>query len=142
MTWITGGHHVLGIEHLLCQLWHRESSVLLTATTSKWCESWHEEMQSWERHHIDGEFAEIGIQLTRKTQTGGDSGHRGGHQMIEIPISWIGELQGTETDVVESLVVNTEGLISIFYQLMHGESGIVRLHNSIRNLREEFKMFQ
>merc|ERR1712223_389017 len=34
MTGITGGHHVLGIEHLLSQLGYCQSPVLLTATSS------------------------------------------------------------------------------------------------------------
>merc|ERR1719394_2086393 len=32
MSWITGGHHVLGVEHLLGQFWDGQGTVLLAST--------------------------------------------------------------------------------------------------------------
>ena len=31
VTWVASRHHVLGVEHLLGELWHRQGSILLTA---------------------------------------------------------------------------------------------------------------
>ena len=36
-----------------------------------------------------------------------------------------------EADVIESLIVNAEALVSVLHQLMHGESGIVGLHHGV-----------
>ena len=48
MTWITGSHHVLGIEHLLGELGDGESAVLLGSTGSKWSKTGHEEVETGE----------------------------------------------------------------------------------------------
>jgi len=45
------------------------------------------------------------------------------------------ELEGPETNVVESLIVQNHTLISILYKLVNRERSIVRLHNGVRNLR-------
>jgi len=54
---VTGSHHVLGIEHLLGELRHSERAVLLRTTRSEWSESGHEEVQTREGHHVDGELS-------------------------------------------------------------------------------------
>ena len=54
--------------------------------------------------------------------------------MVQIPVGWVGQLQRAEADVVESLVVNAEGLVSVLDKLVHRERGVVRLHHSVRHL--------
>ena len=39
-----------------------------------------------------------------------------------------------EADVVESLVVNTVGLVGVLDQLVDGQGGVVGLHNGVRHL--------
>ena len=63
MTRVTGGHHVLGVKHLLRQFRHSQGTVLLAATRRQRSEAWHEEMQAWEWNHVDGKFAQVGVQL-------------------------------------------------------------------------------
>jgi hypothetical protein len=38
--------------------------------------------------------------------------------MVEITVGWGGELEGSETDIVKSFVINTHDFISVFNQLM------------------------
>ena len=83
MPGITGSHHVLGVEHLLCQLRYRECSVLLGAPGMKQGHSkvaktpqavpgserrepWHEEMKAREGYHVDSQLSQIGIELARE----------------------------------------------------------------------------
>ena len=54
--------------------------------------------------------------------------------MVEVTISWGGQFQCSEADVVESLVVNTIGLISVLDQLVNREGGIVWLYHGVRDL--------
>ena len=77
MTGVTGRHHVLGIEHLLCELWHRESTVLLTAPACEGRKAWHEEMQAGEGHHVDSQLTEVSVELAREAEAGGHPTHGG-----------------------------------------------------------------
>ena len=91
-------------------------------------------MKAREGHHVDGEFAQIGVELAGETKAGGDSGHGEGDEVVEVAVGRVGELQCAEADVVEGLVVNAEGLIGVFDQLVDGQRGVVRFHNCIRDL--------
>merc|ERR1719206_97532 len=97
---VTGSHHVLGIEHLLGKLGHRERSVLLGSTSSQWGEPWHEEVEPGERDHVDSQLPEISIELAREPETSGDARHSEGHEMVEITIGGGLEFEGSEADIV------------------------------------------
>jgi hypothetical protein len=56
-------------------------------------------------------------------------------QMIKISIARIAQFQRTEADIVKSFVIDAESLVRILHQLMHRKCRIVRLDNSIRNLK-------
>ena len=47
---VAGGHHVLGVEHLLRQFGHRQRAVVLRAARRQRREARHEEVQPRERH--------------------------------------------------------------------------------------------
>ena len=131
---VAGGHHVLGVEHLLSQLGDGEGPVLLGAAAGEWGKSGHEEVKAGEGDHVDGELAKIGVQLTRESQTGGDSAHGRRDEMVEVAVSWGGELEGAEADIVECLVVDAVGLIGVFYELVNGEGSIVGLYHGVGHL--------
>jgi len=57
MARVAGCHHVLGIEHLLRELGHSQGTVLLTATRRQRSKARHEEVQTWEWNHVDGQLA-------------------------------------------------------------------------------------
>ena len=77
MSGVTGSHHVLGIKHLLGELWDSEGSVLLATSAGQGSESWHEEVESGEWYHVDGEFPQIGVELTGESEAGGYTRHGG-----------------------------------------------------------------
>merc|ERR1719445_535481 len=54
--------------------------------------------------------------------------------MVQISVSRVGKLQSSEADVVESLVVDAVGLVSVLDQLVDGEGGVVGLHHGVRDL--------
>ena len=54
--------------------------------------------------------------------------------MVQVTIAGGGELQRAEADVVQGLVIDTEGLIRVLNQLVNGKSGVVWLDDGIRDL--------
>lgn len=56
---VRGSHHVLRVVHLLGQLGHGDSPELMGATAGEWRESNHEEMETGERNHVDGQLSKV-----------------------------------------------------------------------------------
>ncbi|KFV45758.1 hypothetical protein N328_06988, partial [Gavia stellata] len=81
---IAGGHHVFGVEDLLGELGNGEGAVLLAAARRQGSEAGHEEVKPREGHHVDGQLAEIGVELTGETQAGGDAAHGGRDEVVEV----------------------------------------------------------
>lgn len=54
------------------------------------------------------------------SEGGGDSAHDDGDEVVQVTVGGGGELEGLEADVVQSLVINAEGLIGVLDELMHG----------------------
>ena len=54
--------------------------------------------------------------------------------MVEISVGRGGQFQGPEADIVESFVIDGEGLIGVLYQLVDREGGVVRLNNCVGDL--------
>ena len=131
---VAGSHHVLWVEDLLSELWHGHSAEGVSATAGEWCESNHEEVETWEWHHVDSELAQIAVELTWETQASGHTGHDSGNKVVEIAVRWVVELESAHADIVQRLVVDTEGLIRVLDQLVDRESGVVWLDNGIRDL--------
>ena len=57
--------------------------------------------------------------------------------MVQITIGRSGEFQGTETDVIKSLIVNAESLISVFHKLVNGEGGIIGFYDGVTDLKNK-----
>ena len=98
--------------------WDSPGSVLLSSAGCEWVEAWHEEVETWEGDHVDGQFPEIGVQLTWESQTGGDSRHSGRDEMVQVAVGWGGQLECSEADIVKGLVVNAEGLVFVLNKLV------------------------
>ncbi len=113
VPWVRGSHHVLRIEHLLGELWHSDGTILLATTSSKGSEADHEEVETREGDQVDGHLAEVRVELTRESQTGGDTRHNDGNKMVQVIVCRCGQLESAETDVVQRLVVNAKGLVRV-----------------------------
>lgn len=84
--------------------------------------------------HVDSQLPQVRVELTGETQAGGDARHDERDQVVQVTVLGSAELQGTEADVVERLVVNAEGLVGVLDKLMHRKRGVVGLNDSVRDL--------
>lgn len=71
------------------------------------------------------------------SKASGDTAHNDGDEVVEVTVSWGSKLEGSETDVVESLVVDAEGLVRVLDQLVNRKGSVVRLDNGVRNLKKD-----
>merc|ERR1711966_276991 len=93
-----------------------------------------EEVETGEGDEIDTELAEVRVELTREAKAASHTGHAGGAEMVEVTVGGSGELEGTEADVVQGLVVKAHALVGVLHKLVDGEGGVVRLDNSVGHL--------
>ena len=77
---------------------------------------------------------EIGVELSGESEAGGDSRHDDGNEVVEISVGRGRQLQGPEANIVEGLVIDTERLVRVLNELVHGKSSVVRLNDGVGNL--------
>ena len=53
---VRGSHHILGVEHLLGKLRNRDGAVLLASTGGQGSVTSHEEVETREGNHVDGQL--------------------------------------------------------------------------------------
>ena len=75
------------------------------------------------------------VQRTGESERGGDTAHDDGDQVIQVTESRLVDLQSLHADIVQSFVVDTEGLVRVLDKLVDGEGSVVRLNNGVRNLK-------
>jgi hypothetical protein len=131
---VRSSHHVLGVEHLLGELGNGDGTEGVGATAGQRSETDHEEVETGEGNHVDGQLPQVRVQLTGETQAGGDTRHDGGDEVVQVTVGGVVELESPHADVVEGLVVDTEGLVRVLDKLVDGEGGVVGLDNGVGDL--------
>merc|ERR1711898_5144 len=91
-------------------------------------------METGEGNQVHGELSEVGVELTGESEAAGNTGEGGRDEMVKITVGGGGELEGTEADIVEGLVVNAHNLVGVLDELMDGEGSVVGLNNGVRDL--------
>ena len=66
--------------------------VLLRASGRKWSKPGHEEVETGEGNHVDGQLPQVSVQLTWEPQTGGHTRHCEGDKVVEVSVGRGGQL--------------------------------------------------
>jgi len=72
-------------------------------------------METREGDQVDSQFSKIRVQLSWESKAAGDTRNSSRDQVVQVTIGWGGELESSETDIIQSFVINAHNLISIFY---------------------------
>jgi hypothetical protein len=102
----------------LGQLWDGQGSVLLRTSGGKGSETSHEEVETWEWNQVDCKFSQVRVELTWESEAAGDTREGSRDQVVKITIGWGSELEGSEANIIEGLVINAHDLIGVFDELM------------------------
>jgi len=117
VTRVCGAHHVLGVEALGSELRDSEGAVLLGATRCEWCKTNHEKVKTRERNKVNGELSEVAVELTRESERACYARHASRDKVVQVSIGGGGKLEGTEANVIKSLIVQNHDLVCILNKL-------------------------
>jgi len=119
VSWVRGSHHVLGVEHLLGEFWNGDGTVLLASAGGQGGVTGHEEVETWEGNHVDGQLPQVGVELTGEAQAGRNTRHDDGHEVVKVTVRWGRQLESTEADIVQGLIVDTKSLVRVLDELVN-----------------------
>ena len=91
-------------------------------------------MESGEGDQVDGELSEVRVELAGESEAAGNTGDCGRDEMVKITVGGGCELEGSEADIIEGLVINAHDLIGVLDQLMDGEGSVVWLNDGVGHL--------
>jgi hypothetical protein len=93
--------HILGVEHLRSELRDSESSEVDLRSSGERSKADEEEVESREGDQVGGQFSQVGVQLSRESERARRSAHHQGDELVEISIGGVGQLQGSEANIVQ-----------------------------------------
>lgn len=82
-----------------------------------------------EGHQVGLEFSQVDVEGTIETQTGGDRADNLSNQAVQMLIARAGDIQVATANVIDCLVVNKEGAVSVLNSAVGGQYSIVGLNN-------------
>ena len=91
-------------------------------------------METRVRDQVHCNLAQVAVELTGEAKGARRAGHAHADQVIQVTVRGCRELERAEADVVESLVIHAERLVSVLADLVHGECGVVRLNDCVGHL--------
>ena len=119
---------------MLRELRNADSPERVGATAGKRCKADHKEVKTREGHHVDGKLAKIRVELARESKARRDTRHDSRDQVVEVTVRGVRQLERAHTDIVESLVVDTESLVRVLNKLMNRQGGVVGFDDCVRHL--------
>jgi len=93
-----------------------------------------EKVKSRERNQVDSQLSKVSVQFTRESKRGRDSARGLGHKSVQLAVRGLIVLEDVVVDIVQSFVVDDEGFVRVFKQLVGGKNSVVRLNDGVGNL--------
>jgi len=91
-------------------------------------------MDSWIWDQVSLEFGDINVKGTIESEGSGKGGDNLGDQSVKVGVSWSLDIEISSADIVNGLVIDHDGDISVLEEGVSGEDGVVWLNNGGGNL--------
>merc|ERR1719327_1775777 len=135
VTGVTLGEHRGGLEHRVGDLAHRQLLVVrLLSRDDRGVRRKHE-VDAWVGHQVDLELSDVDVQSTIETQRSSQRRSDLRNDAVQVGVGRALNVKAAAAHIIDGLVVQAEGHISVLEQGVGGEDVIVRLDDSSGNLR-------
>merc|ERR1711981_459393 len=134
VTRIALGEHRSGFEHRVGDLTDRELLVVCFLGRDDRRVRRKHEMNTRVWHQVGLELGDVDVQCTVKSQRSSQGRRDLSDDTVQVGVRRALDVEATATHVVDGLVVQAEGHISVLQQGVGGKDVIVRFHDSSGNL--------
>jgi len=87
-------------------------------------------MDSWIWDQVSLELSDIDVKGTIESEGGGQGGDDLSDESVEVGVGWSLNIEGSSADIVDGLVVEHDGDVSMLEERVGGQDGVVWLNNS------------
>jgi hypothetical protein len=91
-------------------------------------------MDSWVWHQVGLEFSDINVEGTIESEGSGQGGDDLSNESVQVGVGWSLDIEVSSADIVNGLVIDHDGDISVFEEGVGGQDGVVWLNNGGGNL--------
>ena len=86
-------------------------------------------MDSWVWHQVGLELSNINVQSTIESEGGSEGGDDLSDESVQVGVGWSLDIEVSSADIVNGLIVEHDGDISVLEEGVGGENGVVWLNN-------------
>jgi len=134
VSWIALGHHGGWLEGGVGDLSDGELLVVSFLGGDDWCIGRKHEMDSWVWHQVGLELSNIDVKGTVESERGGQGRDDLGDESVQVGVGWSLDIEVSSADIINSLIVEHDGDISVLEERVSGKNRVVWLNNSGGNL--------
>jgi len=91
-------------------------------------------MDTWVWHQVSLELSDINVEGTIESEGSSEGGDNLGNESVKIGVGWSLNVKVSSADIVDSLVVEHDGDISVLKEGVSGEDGVVWLNDGSGDL--------
>jgi len=130
VSWVALGHHGSWLESGVGDLSDGELLVVSFLGRDDWSIRGKHEMDSGIWHQVGLELSDIDVKGTVESEGGGQGGDNLSDESVEVGVGWSLNIEGSSADIVDGLVVEHDGDVSMLEERVGGQDGVVWLNNS------------
>ena len=128
-------HLIVGFEAGAGDLAHAQSLVVSLLCRDDGCIGHQGEVNPWVGHQVGLELSQVHVQGSIEAERCSDGRNYLADETVQVDVARTLDVKVSPADIVDSLIVDHEGAVSMLQGGVGGEDGVVRLHHSCGDLR-------